>query len=385
MKIWVIGRNYPDECNNLQGSFELEQAKMLAKRGNDVTYIACVLHPFRRIKNGGFVEFKDAFVRVVAYSGFFTPHMADPVIQFPYFPKLRNKKWNDVLIKAEEATGCPDVIHIHFPLMILSAEVFKKYHDRGVKVVVTEHWSKVINKRIDKYETQQMNAFLNYVDAYFAVGYSLKKAIKELTDTSREILVVPNIINDLFKPSDKLHDGFRFGIVGRLAPEKQMDKVLESFAENFKGDQNIRMVIVGDGAERENLKKQTKILGITAQVEFKGRLSREETAEAVKNLDCLVCFSKYETFGVPVIEAWACGIPVITTTADCITDHWDERMGISVDRNDINALIEAMARMVQNIGSYNRNYISRIALNSYSEDSVSKLLLSVYKASNSGD
>ena len=47
---------------------------------------------------------------------------------------MRNKKWEEVLRKAEEATGLPDVIHIHFPLMILSAEVFKKYHDKGVKI-----------------------------------------------------------------------------------------------------------------------------------------------------------------------------------------------------------------------------------------------------------
>lgn len=50
MVIWVIGRNYPLSDNDMQGSFELEQAKMLAWYGNEVHYLACSLHPLKRSK-----------------------------------------------------------------------------------------------------------------------------------------------------------------------------------------------------------------------------------------------------------------------------------------------------------------------------------------------
>lgn len=378
MKIWVIGRNYPDQSNNGQGSFELEQAKMLAKRGNEVTYIACVLHPFWRIKNGGFVDFDDAPVKVITYSGFFTPHMTDPMIQFPYFPKLRNSKWEKLLGKVEESVGLPDVIHIHFPLMVLSAEVFKKYHDRGVKVVVTEHWTKVINKKLDRYETNQMIAYLDFAAAYLAVGYSLKRAIIEITGTDKEIQVVPNIVNDAFKPSKAEHEGFRFGIVGRLVPEKQMDKVIEAFADAFKGDSNTQLIIVGGGPERKHLEDLAAMLGVSQQIAFKGLLGREKTAEAVRELDCLVCFSKYETFGVPVIEAWASGIPVITTTADCITDCWDDRLGISITYTDDAALQTAMRYMKNNKEQYDHDFIADYAVDHYSEETIYNALMKIY-------
>ena len=352
---------------------------MLAKRGNEVTYIACVLHPFWRIKNSGIVEFDDDLIKVIAYSGFFTPHMTDPMIQFPYFPKLRNSKWEKLLGKVEESVGLPDVIHIHFPLMVLSAEVFKKYHDRGVKVIVTEHWTKVINRKLDRYETNQMIAYLDYAAAYLAVGYSLKRAIIEITGTDKEIQVVPNIVNDAFKPSKAEHEGFRFGIVGRLVPEKQMDKVIEAFADAFKGDSNTQLIIVGGGPERKHLEDLAAMLGVSQQIAFKGLLGREKTAEAVRELDCLVCFSKYETFGVPVIEAWASGIPVITTTADSITDCWDDRLGISINCTDVDKLEAAMYQMVKEKRKYDKAYISEYAISMYSEDNVFNRLIEIYK------
>lgn len=379
MKIWVIGRNYPDKSNNYQGSFELEQAKMLAKRGNDVTYIACVLHPFWRIQNGGFVEFEDGPLTVCAYSGFFTPHMTEPWIQFPYFPKSRNKRWKALLNKAEEHAGCPDVIHIHFPLMVLSAEVFEGYHDRGVKVVVTEHWTKVLNKKIDAYEKQQMMKYLAFTDTYMAVGYSLREAILESSKTGREIVVMPNVINDVFRPASQKHEGFVFGLVGRLSAVKQMDRVIEAFADQFQGAQNVRLVIVGAGAEGKRLDEQVNTLGVKDQVVFKGALNREDTAQVIKGLDCLVCFSRVETFGVPVIEAWACGVPVITTTADCLTDEWDDRLGISVRCTDEEALGAAMKKMVYSIAAYDRRFIADYALSRYSEDCVYDRLMDIYR------
>lgn len=351
---------------------------MLAKRGNDVAYIACVLHPFWRIRNGGYVEFTDGPIKVCAYSGLFLPHMTDPLIPFPYLPGSRNRKWETLLERTEEVTGFPDVIHIHFPLMVLSSEVFEKYRERGAKVIVTEHWTKVLNKKLDKYEMSQMMSYLGFADAYTAVGYTLKRAIIEISDTNREILVIPNIINDVFRPLYEEHRDFRFGLVGRLSAQKQMDKAIEAFAMNFKERNDVKLIIVGDGTERENLLKLVSTLGVDAQVEFKGLLDREDTAAIVKTLDCFVCFSSYETFGVPVIEAWACGVPVITTTADCITDRWDERLGISVCHTDTEALKEAMKRMVDRKDRYDRDYISDYAISHYSEDCVYSELMAVY-------
>lgn len=379
MNIWVIGRNYPSKANNFQGSFELEQAKMLAKHGNQVSYIACVLHPFWRIKDGGYCTFQDELLNVFAYSCFFSPHITYPIFPIPYFPTRRNKIWDSFLKKVELETGKPDVIHIHFPLMILSVEVFKKYHDSGIKVVVTEHWTKVQNRRLDKFEYSQLLEYLNLADEYLCVGYLLQQAIYQITKTNRELKILPNIVNEVFKPLENDEkQGFKFGIVGRLVSEKQMDKVIRQFARKFKNDSDVRLIIVGNGKEYKNLNKLVHSLAITSQVEFAGALKREETAAVLAKLDCLICFSKFETFGVPIIEAWACGIPVITTTADCITKQWNHYLGISVKHTDEDELGTAMEYMIGHIDEYDKNYISEYAQQNYSEDVIYNQLYKLY-------
>ena len=88
MKIWVLGRNYPLPENGMQGSFELEQAKMLARGGNEVHYLACSLHPVKKIKKGGMQSWNDEGVEVSVLSAFFAPRV------YPlYFIKQRSKKW----------------------------------------------------------------------------------------------------------------------------------------------------------------------------------------------------------------------------------------------------------------------------------------------------
>ena len=73
MNIWVIGRNYPSKENKMSGSFELEQAKLLAKHGNQISYIAAVFHPVRKIKKWGYYNFQDGVVKVFTYSVPYAP------------------------------------------------------------------------------------------------------------------------------------------------------------------------------------------------------------------------------------------------------------------------------------------------------------------------
>ena len=78
MKIWVIGRHYPAVNNRMRGSFEIEQAKMLARGGHDVTYIAVIFHPYKKIRSWGFATWKEDGIRVCGYScPFFPEKMKD--------------------------------------------------------------------------------------------------------------------------------------------------------------------------------------------------------------------------------------------------------------------------------------------------------------------
>ena len=98
------------------------------------------------------------------------------------------------------------------------------------------------------------------------------------------------------------HDHIIVGFVGRLAAEKQVERLAELF-----GIPNVSFLIVGDGPERENLKKLFRY----QKVEFTGRLVGPELANAYASMDIFVHCGTEETFGQTIQEAQASGLPVV--------------------------------------------------------------------------
>lgn len=372
MVIWVIGRNYPLPENGMQGSFELEQAKMLSRYGNEVHYLACSLHPVKRIKNSGIQAWDDEGVKVTVLSAFFPPRVY-PI----YLVGLRNKQWKKLFDAVEIKSGLPDVIHVHYPAMLMIADALKDYRNKGVRNVATEHWTKVLGKKLDYIELREYKKYSRVLDRIICVGTPLKNSVKELIGMDGE--VVPNIVNELFKPADTPHDGFRFVAVGRLVKVKQFDKIIEAFCDCFLGQKDISLTIVGGGEEKRNLRKIIADRHAEVQVKLVGSQSREKTAAIVSNSDNLICYSTFETFGVPIIEAWACGLTTTTTTAAAVLDNFDDRLGVEVDYKDFDGLKKALKHIYEHSGEYDKDFIHAFSMQKFSECAIYRSLDKIYK------
>lgn len=373
MNIWVIGRSYPQKINNMQGSFELEQAKMLAKHGNKVTYIACVFHPFKKVKKWGLCHWMEDNIDIFTYSQIYAIERMKLHLEF-----FQTMVWKKLLSSVEEKNGIPDVIHVHYPANITIAKHILEYQVKGTKIVCTEHWSQVLKNTIDNYERKRLTLYANNADAFLCVGQPLREAVKTITGTKNELYVVPNIVNELFVPLENESKEFVFVAVGVLFPYKQFDKIIEAFSNTFKGNRLVRLKIIGDGPEANFLKRKCNENGISEQVHFMGKLTREDTAYEVGISNCLICYSNYETFGVPIIEGWACGLPVISTTAAAVREGWDEELGIQVSPDKQTDLEEAMRYVHDNYSTYDSRYIRDYSIKNYSEDEVYTLLLKIY-------
>lgn len=375
MKIWVIGRSYPTKQNKMRGSFELEQAQMLASHGHEVSYLALIMHPLHKIKRWGFCHFADGGVDVFTESVFFAPermHLHSKIAQH-YF-------WSKLFRAAQAEHGLPDVIHIHYPGMNCIPSAVLPYQQQGVKIVTTEHWTKVLNHSMDAYQRRQLIAFSQIADEMVSVGYPLKRAIEEITATQKQIHVVPNIVSNYFAPEEKQQTGFYdFIAVGRLAPVKQIDQIAAAFGRAFAGKKQVRLTIVGGGTDRQKIETEIAACHMEDQVRLMGTLSREETAKAVAQSDCLICFSRLETFGVPVIEAWACGKPVIASDALGFLEYWQNELGEIVSMHSPAELEDAMKKMYESREKYDSKFLSNFANHHFSEDAVCRQLMSVYE------
>jgi len=101
--------------------------------------------------------------------------------------------------------------------------------------------------------------------------------------------------------------------VGRMTVQKGPDLLLEAVPDVLKDYPNAKFVFVGDGYMKSQLENRARQLGIGHAVRFTGYISNEEKTKLMKAAECVVVPSRNEPFGIVVLEAWACGKPVIAT------------------------------------------------------------------------
>jgi len=157
----------------------------------------------------------------------------------------------------------------------------------------------------------------------------LKKAIKEadlLIATSSSIrrdLVerlgadpsrtreIPLSVNERFKPEKKRRDAFTVGYLGRFEHHNNVEFLVRAFsALKRKTGSEIRLVLCGIGPNQDNCRKLAKSLGLK-DVEFRGFIPGDRVSEEYNGFDVFVFPSMVEGFGLPIIEAQTCGVPVI--------------------------------------------------------------------------
>jgi len=112
-------------------------------------------------------------------------------------------------------------------------------------------------------------------------------------------------------------------VVGRLIQHKCVDMLLDALASLRASGMVLSCRIIGDGPARAALKEQARELGLAGAVEFRDDIAdQKELYSLVKAAKVFVSLSAREGFGLAVLEAIACGIPVLTTSApDNLAQH----------------------------------------------------------------
>ncbi len=108
--------------------------------------------------------------------------------------------------------------------------------------------------------------------------------------------------------------------VGRLAKEKNLEEILKYFARLIyeDGKENLTLVIVGDGPDRERLEEISKKLSVWEKVIFTGMVNPQEVGSYYQLGDVFVCASNSETQGITYIEALASGRPALCRKDECL-------------------------------------------------------------------
>ena len=239
----------------------------------------------------------------------------------------------------------PDVIHTHLyvvPYVLLAApRKIPKYH--------------TVHNIAEKEAEGLLRVFMRIA---YSVGNFIPVTISpfcrqtfiELYRYKKKIPCIPNGIDvDKFKPSPMEHSVFKFICVARFEPQKNHQLLIQAFSEIHQAYPDTVLDLVGDGYLRPEIEDLVSTLSLKDAVIMNG--ISDDIVGKNNSADVFVLASDFEGLPVSVLEAMACGLPIISTDAGGTRDIVvSEENGIVVPVGDLTALKAAMLRLRTNSG-----------------------------------
>jgi len=312
------------------GVVATELGKSLARQGSEVHFIT-TSHPARL---SGYDE-RVYFHKVISEEY--------PLFQqyTPYSLSLAAK------IREVAEQYALDLVHVHYAIphaasAFLAREMLKP---RRLPTMTTLHGTDItlVGMMPSYYEITRFS--IEKSDAVTAVSDFLKRETIREFRIEHPIDVIHNFVDtELFRPQGPsparcriARDGERILMhVSNFRKVKNLPVLLQVFYEVQK-HVRARLVLVGDGPEREATERQAHALGIDRQVSFLG--DQESVADILPVADVFLLPSQHESFGLAALEAMSCGVPVVGSRIGGLPEVIEhEKTGFLCDPNDVECM-----------------------------------------------
>ncbi|HSF88104.1 MAG TPA: glycosyltransferase [Saprospiraceae bacterium] len=292
------------------------------------------------------------------------------------------RKCGLAIIQHFKAHTSPDVLHAQGYQAGWVAEFV--FQQTGIPYIVTEHYSGFLSGTIPARNLPFIRSAFNHARLVTAVSPGLKEAMAPYTDA--DITVIPNDYNpDIFfpEPHRKLTNYFQWLTIGEPIYTKGLDLVLEAFsavAETFP-NQKFRLVLADQIPYRHALERMAQQLGIADMIDFPGLLTPKEVAALINQSHVLISASRFETFGKTMVEANACGVPVVASrTAGSAYILASEKQGILCEQGSAKALAKAMIQMFHQYDTFGAAEINASVANRFRRSDLLSQWINLYNA-----
>jgi len=268
----------------------------------------------------------------------------------------------------------PDVVHVHNTFIVISPSIYSACAERGIPVVQTLHNFRLLCPGSSFFRSgnvceecvdhslfrsvvhgcyrnssqasaavalslathRALGTWESSVTRYIALTHFAKDKFVQAGFPSERIVVKPNFTDP--DPGERLGAGQYAVFIGRLDPTKGT-RVLPDAWNRLPVKYPLH--VLGDGPDRQWMEARVRELRIP-EVIFRGRLPRAEAVEAVKGARFTIMPSTwYETFGLSIIESFACGTPVLCSRLGAMSEIVDDhRTGLHFNPGDPEDLAE---------------------------------------------
>lgn len=278
----------------------------------------------------------------------------------------------------------PDIVHAHYASSYGLIGALSGFHPYIISMWGSDVFGfpnfSFLHNRILKFN-------LSKADRLLSTSYKMKTEAEKYT--KKEILVTPFGIDiNKFKPNQVSsifkEDNIVIGTIKTLESIYGIEYLIKAFkiVKTKLPDRKIKLLLVGEGTQRKNLETLAIESNLFSDIVFTGYVNHNEVAKYHNMLDIYVAVSLQESFGVAVLEASACGKPVIVSNVGGLPEVVDDgKTGIIVEKENPDQLADALIKLITNtdlrieMGINGRKKV----LNEYNWIGSLKLMLLVYR------
>lgn len=273
----------------------------------------------------------------------------------------------------------PDVVHTHRYVLPYA---FLASIGLNVKRVHTVH--NIADKEVpSKQLPMQKVLFKKFGVIPVAITPITQKSIETYYGLNRkEVPLVYNGIDltqCIAKKNTQIVSRVKILHVGRFAPQKNHEMMVEAFADVVRDYPNSELDLVGDGDLVNNVRKKVTELGIQERVHFVGLL--DKVYEKMSESDIFILPSKYEGMPITLIEAMATGLPIVATAVGGVPDMIENgKSGIlvGVSKEEITKGIEDLIKDVKLRETVSNGALRKAA--QFSSENMTKAYTKIYKS-----
>ncbi|MEQ9404275.1 MAG: glycosyltransferase [Cyclobacteriaceae bacterium] len=358
MNVFIIPSWYPSASNPIYGTFNYEQARLLSKtRENwsigvstwgqgDIRFLLGAFDPRSILRAMKRYESDENAINK-NLKEYFSP-------AFTWSRKVASGNISGI-IKANEDNlnrfigdfGKPDILSAQasYPAALIAAHLANKHR---IPYTVTIRMSPFPFSEFRE-KNGKLKALidepLRNADQLIATSHSLKENL--LSNDFEKVEVVNNPVDlSFFRPDQETKNSNHLLVVGRIEEQKGIDLLIHAIVhlgDSFEG----KVRIAGDGSLIDNYRKMARDAGVESKIEWLGQLSRNQVLEEMRRCSFYVLSSRHETFGNVVVEAMACGKPVVATKCGGPEEIVSETSGLlcEINSTDLAAKIRLMIEM----------------------------------------
>ena len=371
MKLFIIPSWYPTSLHPESGSFFRDRAILLNDAGIEVIIITHIIHSLKDIiyhnKIGG-IQFKiDNKVPI---------YLNESINKFPLVQSLAYTSYKKHIIKlynkAVYEQGIPDLVLFNSSLWA-SAAISPTLIKSGIPYIISEHLKEFLNPHsFTPFQSKLIDEAYHSCIKIVATSSALEKAIKnKFPAHKKKLIIIPNPIDEnifQLKPILEKRSFITIICISLFRPEKRVDLIIQAFTNLLESGIQCKLKLIGNGLLKSDLKAQVNKLHINNNVQFLGYLSQESIVKELHKSDLLVLASDIETFGVVLIEAQACGLPVVATDCGGPHDIVSSETGVLVQPGSVDDLTKGIRDVINKLDRYNPVKIRNRAIKYFGKD-----------------